>query len=72
MGDDDRHLALTVADAQHLLHPLRVEFDIKVDMLRVRLTGAVGVGSALFTVDDDVHALSLVVVGYLGKRWWQR
>ena len=59
LGDDYWHLALSLAVAQHLRHAAGIGFDIVVEVFGIRLTGAVGVGSALFAVDDDVHALSL-------------
>jgi predicted TIM-barrel enzyme len=45
--------------AQHLRHAAGIGFDIVVEVFGIRLTGAVGVGSALFSVDDDVHVSSL-------------
>ena len=58
-GDNNRYLALSLAVVQHFRHAAGIGFDIVVEVFGIRLTGAVGVGSALFYVDDDVHALSL-------------
>ncbi len=59
LGDDYRHLALSLAVVQHFRHAAGIGFDIVVEVFGIRLTGAVGVGSALFSVDDNVHVSSL-------------
>ena len=57
----NRHLALAFAVLQHLLHSLGIEFYIVIDVIGIRRTGAIGVGSALFTENDRlVHGFSLV------------
>ncbi len=47
--DDNRHLSLPSTVAEHFLHTLTILFNIMIDMIRVRRTGAIGVGSTLFT-----------------------
>ena len=59
-ADDNRHLTSSLAVAEHLLHARGIGFDIVIDMFGIRLTGAVGIGSALFAVDDDLHGASVV------------
>lgn len=61
IADDNRYLAFSAAVDQHLLHAVGIGFDIVVEVFGIRLTGAVGVGSALFAVDDDLHVFSLML-----------
>ena len=51
---DNWDFPLPLAVLQHFLHARRVEFHIKVDMDRMRLTGTGGVRSALLSIDDDL------------------
>ena len=55
---DHRHFSLTLAVLQHFFHPGGVELHVEVDMVWMRLTGAGGVGSALFPKDGHlVHIM---------------
>ena len=57
--DDHRHLPPVTAVGEHLLQPVAVGLDIVVHVTGERRPGAVRVGSALFSVDDDLlHAAS--------------
>jgi len=56
LGDKHRHLALALAVLEHFLHPLGIELDVMIDMVGIRRTGAGGVGSALFAVNNNGFA----------------
>ena len=51
--DDDRHASFPVGEFKHLVELCWVFEHVDVGMPRVGLPGPRGVGSALFTVDDD-------------------
>ena len=53
-----RNLALALAVLQHFFHLAWINLHVVIDMLRIRLTGASGIGSALFSVNNGlVHAV---------------
>jgi hypothetical protein len=53
-----RNLALALAVLQHFFHLAWINLHVVIDMLRIRLTGASGIGSALFSVKNGLgHAV---------------
>ena len=50
----NRHLPLAPTVLQHLIHPVGFGLHVIIDMLRGRLTGASGIGSALFSVNNGL------------------
>jgi len=47
---------------QHFFHPAKIKRNVVIYMIGIRLTGAGGVGSALFSVNDGfVHVVPLHV-----------
>ena len=58
VGHNHRYLALPPTVREHFLHSTGVTFDIMIHMAWIRLTGAGGIGSPLFAVNDNLaHAV---------------
>jgi hypothetical protein len=51
-SNNHRHLPLAPTVLQHLFHPAGIGLHVIIDMLRIRLTGASGIGSALLSVNN--------------------
>lgn len=52
IGHNHRHFSLSSAVLQHFLQQAGIKLDVVIDMLRTRLTGASGIGSALLSVNN--------------------
>jgi hypothetical protein len=62
IGNNHRNLALAPAVLQHFLHQTGIKLNVVIDMIRIRLTGARGIGSALFSVNNCLaHVVPLNV-----------
>jgi hypothetical protein len=60
IGYNHRHFSLSSAVLQHFLQQAGIKLDVVIDMLRIRLTGASGIGSALLSVNNYLaHAVFL-------------
>jgi hypothetical protein len=52
VSNNHRNFALAPAVLQHFLHGTGIKLNVVIDMIRVRLTGACGIGSTLFSVNN--------------------
>lgn len=60
IGNNHRNFPLAPAVLQHFLHKTGIKLNVVIDMIRIRLTGASGIGSALFSVNNYlVHIVPL-------------